>query len=231
MKEASVQTETKDTGVDRAAATINEALGNRGLDGEEIKRLQELRDKGVSKHKKLTKEEKTELAALEAVDSAERKRRALVHKLVSGADAYGRKCVTSITRRITDRVKALKEEETVLVSDLSKAHKKAKTEAEKRMKKAMQRVQEEHNKTIKGLEDDYAREVASIRKRFGEDYAAAQLQLSDDIDASVEHVAAFAKDVAELEIDQLEKLQKEGVLQVERVGGTCTFLTVPGQES
>lgn len=207
---------------------VEEEWTGRGLSPKQQELKQKLqRKKDKDYNKKLPKAEQTQLDELLAVEKAEHDRQAAIHRLSSAADTYGRKEVARIRREVTDRVKKLDQEEKTEVAGVQKIYQKGRAEMEREMKAAMRRVQEQHNKAMAELKAEEEKDLAEVRTRYKSGYDQASDEINAGVDSVTQEVAGFVADIQELELEQLQKLQTDGILQ-NGSRKSATFIVVPG---
>jgi hypothetical protein len=214
----------------KAPEPVEEEWTGRGLSPKQQERKTELLAKKAARekrHEKPTKADQKELDELLAVEKAEHDRQAIIHKLASNADTYGRKEVARIRRTVTDRVKQIHQEETVEISGITKIYKEGRADLEREMKAAMQRVQEQHNKAMANLKAEEEKDLAEVRARYKSGYDQASEEIDSGTDAVAQEVSSFVADIQELELEQLQALQNDGILQ-NGSRKSATFIVVPG---
>lgn len=207
---------------------VAEEWTGRGLSPKQMEQKQKLQQqKARDPNKKLPKAFVEKLDELLAIEKAEYDRQAAIHKLSSAADTYGRKETARIRRAVTDRVKEINKKERVEVGGIQKIYKKGRAELEKGMKAAMRRVQEQHNKAMAEMEAEEEKNLAEVRGRFKEGYDQASSDIECDTNAVAITVATFIEDIQDLELEQLQVLETDGVLQ-NGSNENATFIVVPG---
>lgn len=201
---------------------------HRGLDEKEQERKKALQAKKAKAHDRLPAKEDEELTALLQVEKQEHDRQAAIHKLIEQADKYGRKEIGRVRKEITDRVKALHEDERTELAGVEQIYRKSRTDMEKEMKAAMQRIQEQHNQMMGELQAGHDKDVAAVRDRYRDGYKTAEVDIDTEIDRVASLVTSFNDMVQGLELPQLQKLQAEGILQLNGNSKGGDFLVVPG---
>jgi hypothetical protein len=207
---------------------VEEKWEGRGLSPKQQEQKDKLqRKKDRDPNKGLPKALQKELDELLAIEKAERDRQGIIHKLASSADTYGRKEIGRIKRAVTDRVKKIGEDESTETAGVRKIYKKGRADLEREMKAAMQRVQEQHNAAMKTMAEEEEKDLAEVRARYKAGYDQAREEIDTGTDAVAREVSSFVADIQELELEQLQKLQAEGILQNGN-RKSASFIVVPG---
>lgn len=167
-----------------------------------------------------------ELDEILAQEKAEHDHAALVHKLVSSADTWGRKEINTIKREVTDRVRVFGSKDSEETKKQLQVYQRAKKEIEQKAKREMQDVQERLNAALAKLRSENDEAVAQIREKYHGQYRVAEAEITERVDRTLSLVADFTAVVPSLTLEQLEELSSTGILQV----GEGDFLVTPGAE-
>lgn len=198
-------------------------------EGKKLPRKEQLLAKKAKNHDRLPKKEQEELDEILAAEKAEHDRAAVLHRLSSAADTYGRKSIARRTREVTDKVKSFAGEEQKEVEQQLRARKTAAEAARDAAKREMKRVQEELNAKLKQVESDSDGEISHIRLKYRDQYREAESEIQGHTDDVTTEVAEFVETIQSLDLERLLELEKQGTVQLPSDSASTIFLVVPGR--
>lgn len=192
-----------------------------------VDRKTELMQKKAKDRDRLPPEEEKELQAIMAAEALEKRKGALLHKLVERADKAGRKQVGEVKKKITSHVAAFSQEKSLQIKGVNDAFGEALKELDKITKKAMQDVQEAHNKSRAEIVARNNERTTEITKLYQVKYDDAELEMDSQIQEVANAIGAFQSAIQNLTIEQLEELEKNGVVAANPKGKETDFISVP----
>jgi len=194
----------------------------------EVDRKTELLRKKAREHDRLPPAEEKELQGILAAEALEKRKGAALHKLSERADKHGRKRIGEIKRKITDQVASFSTAKGMDINVVTTDFNSAVRELDRNTKKAMQEIQETHNRARKELEAQKEKSLQEISDKYKSKYEEAELEMESQIEEVGGVVDDFQVSIQSLTLEQLEELEKSGVVEITAEGKGADFITVPG---
>lgn len=194
----------------------------------EVDRKTELMRKKAREHDRLPPAEEKELQEILAAEALEKRKGAALHKLSDRADKHGRKRIGEIKRKITDQVSSFSTAKGMDINVVMTDYNSAMKELDRHTKKAMQEIQEAHNRAKNELEAKKEQGLQEINSKYRSKYEEAELEMESQIEEVGGVVDDFQVSIQHLTLEQLEELEKNGVVEVTSEGKGADYITVPG---
>lgn len=156
-----------------------------------------------------------------------RKREALRHNLISGADAFGRKQLKSIRRGVTDEVGKFGKQESDELKILKRGYDVKQAAAEKLFKSEIKKLNEEYDSDKKILRREWESGIDAVRAKYKHRYDDASKAIEEKCKAVTDTVAEFIEAVRGLDDAGLRELQDAKVLKLIGEDGEKHTIKVP----
>jgi len=131
---------------------------------------------------------------------------------------------------VTDRVKLFSQQESNELKVVRDSIKKERKEAKKVTEEAVASLQKDLKDALAALDAKESRETKAVQDKYREQYNEASEQIEHDVRNVGATVRYFKDEIQNLTLEQLQTLQKDGVVQIGEVQGNPDYLVAPGSD-